>query len=141
MPEKLFRAACSDERFGPEMLRSLADRSKTSITSVAFKFFDIGDHPIRLVHSRNGLVEYRKWPQGYPHFLKDLRKLPPPECSVAREFFDDGIRYRPHEGRQKVWKSEWFELRRDETDDDSEFYEYRIITPQHGTVLSVIREP
>ncbi len=141
MPEKLFASACVGKKFGPEVLRSLADRFKTSITSVAYKFFDLGNHPICLVYSRNGLVEYRKWPEGYPHFLKDLRKLPPPECSVAREFFDDGIRYRPREGRQKVWKSEWFELRSNETDDDSEFYEYCIITPQYGTVLSVIWEP
>lgn len=141
MPEKLFKGACAGQRFGPEILRSLADRFQTSITSVAYKFFGIGNHPICLVYSRNGVVEYRKWPPNYPHFLRDLRRLPPPEYSVAREFFDDGIRYRPHEGRQRVWKSEWFELGRYESDDDSEFYEYCIITPQHNTVLSIIWEP
>ena len=124
MPEKLFRAECAGKKFGPELLRYLSERFQTSITSTAYKYFELGDHPICLFYSFNNQVKYWKRPENYPHFINDRTKLPPPEDSVAAEFFNEKKIYRKEESKQQIWKSTWFELKSWESDNDFKFYEY-----------------
>ncbi len=141
MPESLFRQACFGQKFSPELLRSLAERFKTSITSVAYRFYEYGNHPICLVYSVRGKVLFWKRPDGYPHYIIDFAKLPPPEGSVAREYFDDPTTIYPkNHSKQHIWKSDWFRLDWDEQDQDTQFYEYCIITQKYQTALSVIWE-
>ncbi len=140
MPEGLFIKIAQEYEFGPELLRHLADYFKTSITSVAYRYFKYGDHPICLVYSYNNIVRYWMRPDPYDHFIKDLTKLAPPEDSVATEYFKQGKIYPKSESKQEIWKSTWFELKKWENDDDFSFYEYCIITPKYNTVLSVIWE-
>lgn len=141
MPEALFRHACMGQKFSPDLLRSLADRFNTSITSVAYRFFEYGNHPVCLVYSVKGKVLFWKRPENYPHYIIDCSKLAPPEGSVAREYFDNPTSIYPKsQSKQHVWKSDWFNLNRNEQDQDSQFYEYCIITQKYQTVLSVIWE-
>lgn len=140
MPEVLFREECKRKRFSPDLIRHLAKRFQTSITSVAYKYFELGDHPICLFYSYNNQVRYWKRPDGYYHFVKDRTKLPPPEDSVATEFFNNGTIYQKEHSKQQIWKSAWFELRQFENDNDFKFYEYCIVTPQYNTVLSIVWE-
>src|SRR5690606_18091190 len=46
MPEQIFKRECNGRKFSPNLLRSLADKFQTSLTSVAYKYFELGDHPI-----------------------------------------------------------------------------------------------
>lgn len=140
MPEKLFISECENKKFCPDLLRSLADRFQTSITSVAYKYFELGSHPICLFYSHNNTVKYWKRPENYPYFINNRIKLPPPEDSVAAEFFDNQKIYSRAQSKQPIWKSTWFELKKYENDNDYNFYEYCIITPKYGTVLSVVWE-
>lgn len=140
MPESLFKKECFGKKFSPDLLRSLADRFKTSITSVAYKYFELGNHPICLFYSHNNKVKYWKRPADYPHFVIDRTKLAPPSDSVAAEFFTHQKIYRKEQSKQQVWKSTWFELKKWEDDNDFEFYEYCIVTPAYNTVLSVVWE-
>lgn len=140
MPEKLFRAECSGKKFSPDLLRSLAARFQTSITSTAYKYFELGDQPICLFYSKNNIVSYWKRPNDYPHFIKDRTRLTPPSDSVASEFFTNGKIYPKSQSKQQVWKSTWFELSSDEDDMDYKFYEYCIVTPRYNTVLSLVWE-
>ncbi|MBD77343.1 MAG: hypothetical protein CL840_00215 [Crocinitomicaceae bacterium] len=140
MPEQLFRKECEGEKFSPDLLRSLADRFQTSVTSVAYKYFELGDHPVCLFYSHNNIVKYWKRPDGFAHFINDRTKLTPPEDSVAAEFFNEQKIYRKEHSKQQVWKSTWFELKHWESDNDFKFYEYCIITPAYNTVLSIVWE-
>lgn len=138
MPEHLFKKECKGKKFGPDLLRSLANRFKTSITSTAYKYFELGEHPICLFYSHANKVRYWKRPEGYPHFINDRTKLPPPEDSVATEFFEEQKVYSKNQSKQPIWKSTWFELKYGENDNDFEFYEYCIVTPKFNTVLSIV---
>lgn len=140
MPEELFRRECSGKKFGPDLLRLLAERFQTSITSVAYKYFEAGSHPICLFYSHNNQVKYWKRPEEYPHFIIDRTRLSPPDDSVAAEFFNEGKIYPKEQSKQPIWKSTWFELKHWENDQDFKFYEYCIATPKYNTVLSVVWE-
>ena len=140
MPEQLFIKECAGKKFSPNLLRSLADRFQTSITSVAYKYFELGEHPICLFYSHNNTVKYWKRPDEYPHFIIDRSKLAPPEDSVAAEFFDENKIYPKELSKQQIWKSTWFELKHWENDSNFKFFEYCIITPAYNTVLSIVWE-
>lgn len=140
MPELLFKKECCGKKFSPDLLRYLADRFQTSITSVAYKYFELGDHPICLFYSHNNQVKYWKRPDGYPHFINDRTRLTPPEDSVAAEFFDKQKIYSKEQSKQQIWKSTWFELKHWENDTNFKFYEYCIVTPTYNTVLSIVWE-
>ena len=140
MPENLFRKECIGKKFCPELLRYLSERFKTSITSTAYKYLELGSHPICLFYSHNNQVKYWKRPDAYPHFINDRTKLTPPEDSVAAEFFNTGKIHSREHSKQQIWKSTWFELKRWENDNDFRFYEYCIITPKFNTVLSIVWE-
>lgn len=142
MPEKAFKKECKGKRFSPDLLRQLADTFQTSITSTAYKYFELGPHPICLFYSYNNRVKYWKRPDwdSFSHFVNDLTNLNPPEGSVAAEFFGDGKIYPKKYSKQQIWKSTWFELKDWEDDRNFNFYEYCIITPKYNTVLSVVWE-
>ena len=137
MPAKLFTSISDDYDFDPTLLRFLAEEFASSIT---YRYFECGHHPFCLVYSYNNKVRYWKRHNNFGHFLKNRTKLPPPEDSVAAEFFNHGKIYPKNESAQEVDKSTWFELRDRDRDQDFTFYEYCIVTPKYNTVLSVIWE-
>lgn len=140
MPEAFFKKESAGKKFSPDLLRSLAEKFKTSLTSVAYKYFEYGNHPICLFYSYNNQVKYWKRPEGYPHFIVDRTKLPPPDDSVAAEFFTKQKIYSKEQSKQQIWKSTWFELKEWENDTDYKIFEYCIITPKYNTVLSIVWE-
>lgn len=140
IPSKLFYTKQQGEKFSPQLLKDLANFFKVSITSIAFKYFELGDHPICLFHSYDKTVKYWKWPEGYPHFIVDRTRLSPPEDSVAMEFFEKQKIYPKYQAKQPIWKSTWFDLKNWENDNDFNFFEYCIISSVYNTVLSVVWE-
>jgi Zn-dependent peptidase ImmA (M78 family) len=140
MPEKLFREISDEYEFSPQLLRYLAEYFKTSITSVAYKYFRFGNHPICLFYSYANKVKYWMRPDPYDHFIKDCTNLTPPSDSVATEFFNKNKIYSKKESKQQIWKSTWFELKHWENDNDFNIYEFCIVTPKYDTVLSVVWE-
>lgn len=140
MPAHLFKKECKGKKFSPDLLRSLSEKFQTSLTSTAYKYFELGDHPICLFYSFNNKVRYWKRPEDYPYFIVDHTKLPPPEDSVAAEFFTKGKIYPKEQSKQQIWKSTWFELKPWENDQDFRFYEFCIVTPLYNTVLSIVWE-
>ncbi|HEY1039516.1 MAG TPA: ImmA/IrrE family metallo-endopeptidase [Bacteroidia bacterium] len=140
MPESLFKKECTGKKFSPDLLRQLSEKFQTSVTSTAYKYFEIGDHPICLFYSHNNKVRYWKRPDDYQHFIVDRTRLSPPEDSVAAEFFTKQKIYPKEQSKQQIWKSTWFELKEWENDNDFKIYEYCIITPKYNTVLSIVWE-
>jgi Zn-dependent peptidase ImmA (M78 family) len=140
MPENIFKKECKGVPFSPDLMRKLAERFGSSITSVVYRYFDLGSHPICLFYSYNNVLKYWKRPDNYPHFIVDRTKLAPPEDSVATEFFDNGKIYTHAHSKQRIWKSTWFELNKWESDQDTKIFEYCIVTPRYNTVLSIVWE-
>lgn len=140
MPEHLFKKECTEKKFSPDLLRKLAERFQTSITSTAYRYFELGSQPICLFYSHNNQVKYWKRPEEYPHFINDRTRLAPPDDSVATEYFKNKKIYPKEHSKQQIWKSTWFDLKHWENDTDFNFYEYCIITPNYNTVLSIVWE-
>ncbi|WP_378291948.1 ImmA/IrrE family metallo-endopeptidase [Aquimarina rubra] len=140
IPSLLFIERQEGKKFSPQLLRDLAVYFKVSITAIAFKYFQLGDHPICLFHSHNKKVSYWMWPDNYPHYIIDRTRLTPPEDSVAMEFFEKGKIYSKHQSKQQIWKSTWFDLKSSQSDTDFNFYEYCIVSNAYNSVLSVVWE-
>ena len=140
VPSQLFYEKQKNKKFSPDLLRSLAEKFKVSITAIAFKYFELGSHPICLIHSHSNRVTYWQRPFDYPHFLKNLNKLRPPEDSVATEYFEKGKVYPVKYSKQEIWKSTWFELKNWENDNDFDFYEYCVVSKHYNMTLSIVWE-
>lgn len=140
MPTKLFIAEAQGKRFSPQLLRTLADKFKTSLTATAFKYLQCDLHPICLVMTDNGKVRYWKKSDSLKVWLNEVVKFPPPTDSVAAEYIkaDYGFVYAEDDKKQVIDKSTWFRL--NSYEEDSRFYEYCIPTKTHKTVLSIIWE-
>lgn len=138
MPETLFRAECSKHKFSPDLLRLLAEKFSSSITSVAYRYLELGNQPLYVFYSHNNIVKYWKNSDGYFLKVKDITNLPTPTDSVAYEYFKDGTIYKKGESIQEISKSTWFELGK--YDHDRSFFEYCIITPKFNTCLSIVWE-
>ncbi len=140
MPSDLFYKKQKGKKFSPELIRNLSSFFNVSITSVAFKYFELGDCPLCLIHSHNSKVSYWKRPDDYPHFIIDRTQSKLPDDSVALEYFEKGKIYPKEHSKQPIWKSTWFKLNDWEDDRDYNFFEYCIITSSCNTVLSMVWE-
>jgi hypothetical protein len=140
MPSMIFYEKQKGKKFSPKLLRDLSSYFKTSLTSVAFKYLELGDHPICLFHSYNKTVKYWMRNDDFPHYITDCTKLSPPEDSVAMEFFEKGKIHTKEKSKQPIWKSTWLELKKYENDNDFNFYEFCIITPAYNNVISLVWE-
>ena len=136
MPSGLFSSNANSKPFSPKLLSELSDLFHTSITSVAFKYQEIGNHPIFIFYSKDYKVEYWKPPQDIFIKVKDIKNLPPPSGSVATEYFSEGTIYTKEESKQYINKSEWFELNYNEQ--DSQVCEYCIVTKKYNAALSIV---
>ncbi len=140
MPTHLFKAEARGKKFIPQLIKQLADRFKVSLTAVAFKYLKCDLHPICIIQITNGKVKYWKKSNSMNIWVGDVTKLPPPGDSVAMEYLQKGYEfvYSLEEKAQKIKRSTWFELRREEQDND--FYEYCIPTKSYKSILSIIWE-
>lgn len=140
MPSDLFYSEAKGKFFSPELIRNLANRFMTSLTSVAFKYFDSKLHPIAMFHVFNGKVKYWKKSDDLNIWIKDITKLPPPEDSVAMEYIEADYKpiYKTGELQQTISKSTYFKL--GDYDEDTDFYEYCIVTESFKNILSIVWE-
>lgn len=138
MPADLFKCEVRYKKFTPDLLRNLAERFQTSITSVAFKCVEMNVHPICLFFISDGVIRYWKKSDSLKCWITDRNKMPPHEYTVATEYIDAGYEpvYTKDESQQEINKSAWFDVRDD--DEDEAFYEYCIPTKQYKTILSVV---
>ena len=140
MPKTVFLKEAKYKPFSPALLRSLAERFKTSITSVAYRYRECNLHPICLFFISDGIVKYWKKSDDFKLWIPDCNNLPPPSDSVAMEYIKEDYRqiYKKEESQQGIFKSTWFELKEDQK--DFPYYEYCIATTSYKTILSVVWE-
>jgi Zn-dependent peptidase ImmA (M78 family) len=135
MPEGLFQKSIKNKKFSFKLIKELSEEFQTSLTASIFRFIDLGNTPIAVVYSEKGIVKYFRKSNEFYHKVKDLIKLQVPEYSVAKEYLDDNKIY---DKEQDIKKSDWLELKNYE--EDSDFYEFCVITKPFNSILSVIWE-
>jgi Zn-dependent peptidase ImmA (M78 family) len=138
MPGDLFKASCEKKKFSPELISELAQKFNTSLTSTVYRFVDLGNHPIATFYSKNKSVQYWKKSADLYYKIPDINKLNVPSDSVANEFYAYNRIYPRKDAKQEITKSTWFELGK--YDEDTQMYEFCIVTPQYNSVLSIIWE-
>lgn len=140
MPMELFVQEARGKPFNPQLIKQLAERFSTSLTSTAFRYFESNLWPLAIFHIYDGVVRYWKKSPDFRVWIEDFIKLPPPGDSVAMEYIDAGYKpiYKESELKQEIFKSTWFGLR--EGEKDSKFYEYCIVTSGHKSILSIVWE-
>lgn len=138
MPGELFKASCFKQKFTPDLIRTLAEKFNTSLTSIIYRFIDLGNHPIAAFYSKGGKIQYWKKSIDMRFWIPDQNKLKVPSDSVANEFYTYKRIYSKKDSIQEITKSTWFDLGK--YDEDTPMYEFCIITSRFNSVLSVVWE-
>ena len=138
MPRELFKSECKGKKFSPELIRALALRFQTSLTATILKYVQFGNHEVCVVYCKGNKMKWWKKSEDFYHFLNFEYNAAPPPGSVAFEMFTKGTYYNDSERKQQIWKSDWFEMKDDET--DVPFFELCIFVPSYNYTLSIIWE-
>jgi Zn-dependent peptidase ImmA (M78 family) len=138
MPMEIFKNECRYKKFNPELLRRLAERFGTSITSVAFKCVELDIHPVCIFYIDRGKVKYWKRSDSLDEWVTDRYQMPPHRHSVASEYISAGYEYiySRENLQQSIDKSLWFT--HNQNDNSENYYEYCIPTKQYQTLLSIV---
>lgn len=136
MPVLQFKSFVAGNFFEPMLLNAIAEQFKVSIISAAFRFAELGNHPILIAYSENGVLKYYKKSDDFEFRLQITQGNSIPKKSVAFEFFVNKISYALKSGRQEIYKSSWFFLERDER--DFIIYEYCIPNEWNNSAISII---
>ena len=122
MPEIRFKKDISRKKFSHELLDFLRREYKVSRTACAFRFADIGNHPIMIVFAENNLIKWKYSSENFPYkYLLYDKNVP--ENTVMGDFFlgknSDAFK------TEKVWAIDCFNYVKD-CDIQRQFYEYCI---------------
>lgn len=140
MPMDSFKKSAKGKKLSPQLIRDLATEYNTSLTSVAFRYFEADLFPMAMFHIFKGKVRYWKRSSDLRGYIKNITKLPPPEDSLATEYITANYDplYKQDELAQPIDKSTWFTL--NEGEEDKEFFEYCIVTKSYNNILSLVWE-
>lgn len=140
MPKSRVESDCFKRKFGMEVIEEMRMKYQVSTTATLLRFADIGNHPIMVVCSRSGKVEWAGCSDDFPFKvikgIKSDRKVP--RCSMANEYWQSK---REYDEVSEVTAGDWFENVWDQ-DYDRKFYEKCIYSEKfgYGFILSVLWE-
>ena len=109
IPGPRFNAAVAGNTFSPRLLEVLAEEFGTSISSILYRYIDVGPHPVAAVFSHNGEVLFMKKSSQFRRRFIDYTKLPVPHNSVSEEWFQEHTRYDKND-IQDVDLNVWFDI-------------------------------
>ena len=120
MPEVRFKKDIFRKNFGHDLLDFLRKEYKVSRTACAFRFADIGNHPIMIVFAENNLIKWKHCSDNFPFKFLLYDKIVP-ENTVMGEYFlgnnSDAFK------TEKVWAIDCFNYVSND-DLQRQFYEY-----------------
>lgn len=93
MPSVMFRSQCVKQKLTEKLIEHLSTHFQTSISSVIFRYFELNLHPMALVLSKKGKIEWTMSTSDFYHRPLPVKGDPVPETSVAGEFFLNNKRY------------------------------------------------
>ncbi|MGE9313219.1 ImmA/IrrE family metallo-endopeptidase [Niabella sp. CJ426] len=135
MPESRFKEDIFRQKFSFDLLDCLCKRYKVSRTACAFRFAQIGNHPIMIVYSEKGQIKWKLESDDFPYKWL-INGWEVPVNTVMGEYF-----YKANTKdiytTEKVWAIDWFNYVKDDAINRS-FYEHCI--PYQDKALSIIWE-
>lgn len=135
MPTKRFENDVFRKKFNFSLINSLSKTYGVSITACAFRFSDIGNHPILIVYAENNIIKWTKYSHDFPFkYLIDRNYVP--ENTVMGEYFHGLNKDEVHK-TEKVWAIDCFSYVSD-NDIQRQFYEHCI--PFKNRALSIFWE-
>ncbi len=134
MPEKRFKQDVFRKKFSFELIEQLCKEYRVSKTACAFRFAELGNHPIMIVFAKAGKIKWTHNSAGFPFkWLLGNGNVPP--NTVMGEYFQNGT------GdvfkTEQVWAMDWFNYTKDE-DTGRKFFEHCIT--YKDSALSLIWE-
>lgn len=135
MPTDRFFKAVFRKKFSFNIIKSLSEEYGVSITACAFRFSDIGNHPILIVYAENNIIRWTKYSCDFPFkYLIDRNYVP--KNTVMGEYFQGLNKDEVHK-TEKVWAIDCFSYVSD-NDIQRQFYEHCI--PFRNRALSIFWE-
>lgn len=135
MPKEKFGREIFRRRFDAALIQELAKKFNVSISACALRFTEIGNHPIMVVYSENGIVRWSKCSTDFPYY--SILGWPNiPIHTVVGEYYR-GLNPSSLFNTEEVWAIDWFE-KVSNRDISRKFYEYCI--PYKKSALSIIWE-
>ncbi|RZK38017.1 MAG: ImmA/IrrE family metallo-endopeptidase [Pedobacter sp.] len=135
MPEDNFKQDVFKRKFSFELIDTLCGKYKVSKTACAFRFAQIGNHPISIVYAENGLVKWKVESDDFPYkWLLNGNNVP--TATVMGEYFFKNNKKDIYKTEQ-VWAIDWFTYVRDD-DANRQFFEHCI--PYKDKALSILWE-
>ncbi len=122
MPELKFKKDISGKKFSHKLLDFLREEYKVSRTACAFRFADIGNHPIMIVFAENNFIKWKYCSDEFP-YKHLLNGNDVPENTVMGDYFkgNESDTFKT----EKIWAIDCFNYVKD-YDVQKQFYEYCI---------------
>lgn len=135
MPEFRFTKDVFKKKFSFELIDFLSKQYQVSITACAFRFAQIGNHPIMIVYAERGRIKWKMESDDFPYKWL-LNGLVVPVNTVMGEYFARNNTQDIYKTEQ-IWAIDWFNYVRDR-DVNRAFFEHCI--PYNDKALSIIWE-
>ncbi|MBX2963961.1 MAG: ImmA/IrrE family metallo-endopeptidase [Cyclobacteriaceae bacterium] len=119
MPTNLFLQQCKGKKFGPQLIKQLAEIFQVTHTAIILKALKANIHPICVIAAKNNKIKWWKMSQnmesadhdfvpGWTKYkIRITSNLPPPPDSVVGQFFKS-TGNKSLETLQEIDKSTWF---------------------------------
>ncbi|MDO6813236.1 ImmA/IrrE family metallo-endopeptidase [Tenacibaculum soleae] len=122
MPEERYAKDIFKKKFNFELIEYLRTQYKVSRTACAFRYSDIGHHPLMIVFAKNNRIKWKHYSDDFPykHLINDDIV---PEETIMGEYFKN-IKIEIFKS-DKVWAIDCFKFVRNE-DLQKTFYEHCI---------------
>ncbi|MBX2969933.1 MAG: ImmA/IrrE family metallo-endopeptidase [Cyclobacteriaceae bacterium] len=117
MPTHLFIQECKGKKFGPQLIKQLAETFQVTHTAIILKILKANVHPVCVIATKKNKIKWWKLSQsmesadhefipGWTKYkLRITSNLPPPPDSVMGQFFKSN---KSLETLQEIDKSTWF---------------------------------
>lgn len=135
MPEGKFKKDIFRKKFDFNMINRLSKEYNVSLTACAFRFVQIGNHPIMIAYAEGGIIKWKMESDDFPYKWLLNDKVVPVNTVMGEYFTKSNTRdiYKT----EQVWALDWFNYVKDE-DTERTFYEHCI--PYKDKALSLIWE-
>lgn len=133
MPSERFKGACEKQEPIFKNICAVAKFFKTTITSTAIRYVDLGPYPSMLIVSEGGKIKWSVHSDDFPYrFIKNGRAVE--RGSIAFDLFAGNKANKSHDMVMgSIWLSDDWSV-----PEDLLLYESSILLPSYNTVLSFI---
>lgn len=135
MPEEWFCSFTKGKKFNKKLLSDTAEYLGVSLSAIALRYAEIGNHPVAVIMSRDGVVKWSRINKYFTfHFIRNGSKIN--NLSYAYEFFNgEKISDEPEEILADAWFAEDFNYKKDYF-----IYEQNIPMYRYNSVLTLLWE-